>query len=121
MEDEFSKEIKMGFIFLKDVIDISVYVIKGFIFPLHCNYNYRCIFGFANCTKCMKSRIFVLSNYITYWKYHNNILECRSFCFYFSLFSTFSFIFIQKYFLHLHPFICATGLRRGNRNRVIRG
>ena len=38
MEDEFSKEIKMGFIFLKDVIDISVYVIKGFIFPSHYNY-----------------------------------------------------------------------------------
>ena len=45
MEDEFSKEIKMGFIFLKDVIDISVYVIKGFIFPLHYNYNYKCIVG----------------------------------------------------------------------------
>ena len=61
MEDEFSKEIKMGFIFLKDVIDISVYVIKGFIFPLHCNYNNRCIFGFTNCTKMYETPYFRFS------------------------------------------------------------
>ena len=59
MEDEFSKEIKMGFIFLKDVIDISVYVIKGFNFLLHCNLTTDVSLDSQIVQKCMKSRIFV--------------------------------------------------------------